>query len=184
MRRDAMARLIPFAMVTVGVWAWRRPPWLGFSAGRARTQAAVGVAGSLLGFAGATALRLALSQRIGAPRVPAGPTDALLHAGYFLLNAPVEEAMFRGLLQGGVGERLGSASGIVVGTVPYVLYHRLGGWRWSEVAATALVGVPLALLFRLLPGRPSLLGVSLAHAGATCGFIGLGPWVLHRLRLL
>lgn len=183
MRRDVVSRLIPFTMLTVGVWAWRRPRWLGFSPGRAGIQVAVGTAGSLLGFAGGAALRMALTRR-GDIRVPAGPADALLQAGYFFLNAPVEEAMFRGLLQGGVGRRVGTTAGMVAGTVPYVLYHRLGGWSWGEVGATALIGVPLAFLYRLLPGRPSLLAVSLAHAGATCGFIGLGPWILQKLRLL
>jgi len=48
----------------------------------------------------------------------------------------------------------------------------------------ALAGIPLGLAFRLLPGPPSLLGVSLAHLGATCGYIGPGPWLLHRLGLL
>jgi hypothetical protein len=71
-----------------------------------------------------------------------------------------------------------------VGTTLYVLYHRLGGWAWPDVLATALAGVPLALAFWLLPGPPSLLGVSLVHFGATCGFLGPGPWMLRRLGLI
>src|SRR5437588_264101 len=59
-----------------------------------------------------------------------------------------------------------------------------GGWAWTDVLVTALVGLPLGLAFRLLPGPPSLLGVSLAHVGATCGYLGPGPWLLHRLGLL
>ncbi len=64
------------------------------------------------------------------------------------------------------------------------LYHRLGGWPWSDTLATALVGVPLGLAFWLLPGPPSLLGISLAHIGATCGFLGPGPYLLKKARLL
>jgi len=78
----------------------------------------------------------------------------------------------------------GPAAGLVVGTTLYVLYHRLGRWPWTDVLATSLVGVPMALAFWLLPGPPSILGVSLAHAGATCGFIGPGPWLLQRLGVL
>lgn len=184
MRRDAAIRLVPFATVVGLVWASRRPRWLGLSAGRAGLQAGTGVAGSILLFGAATAVQLLLTRRRRALKVPATRADVLLQAGYYLLNAPLEEAFFRGLLQGGVGARLGSAAGLMAGTVPYVLYHRLGGWRWDDVLATSLVGVPLALAYRLLPGPPSLLGVSLAHAGATCGFLGPGPWLLHRLGLL
>ena len=73
--------------------------------------------------------------------------------------------------------------GFVIGTAAYVFYHRLG-WPWIDTLATALVGVPLGLAFWLLPGPASLLGVSIAHIAATCGFLGPGPYVLRRLRLV
>jgi hypothetical protein len=73
--------------------------------------------------------------------------------------------------------------GFVVGTASYVLYHRLG-WPWAETLATALAGIPLGLAFWLLPGPPSLLGVSIVHIAATCGFLGPGPYLLKKLRLL
>jgi len=78
----------------------------------------------------------------------------------------------------------GPVAGILAATAAYVLYHRLGGWAWIDVAATALVGVPVALAFWLLPGPPSLLGITLVHAGATCGFLGPGPWLLRKLGVL
>lgn len=184
MRRDLAVRLIPFAISVGVVWATRRPRWLGISPGRARLQVGVGLAGSAALFAAAAGFQLGLTRRRGALRVPATGADILLQALYYLVNAPLEEAFFRGLLQGGVGARLGPTAGLLAGTVPFVLYHRLGGWRWPDVLATSLVGLPLGLAYRLLPGPPSLLGVSLAHAGATCGFLGPGPWLLHRLRLL
>jgi membrane protease YdiL (CAAX protease family) len=184
MRRDATYRLLPFLLVVAGVWAWRRPGWLGFSRGRTRTQVGFGLAGFAAFFAAGAALRLRLGRGRSELEMAGTAGDAALHAGYYLLNAPIEEAFFRGLLQGGVGARLGRTAGFVAGTVPYVLYHRLGGWRWPDVLATALIGIPLAIAYRTLPGAPSLLGVSLAHAGATCGFLGLGPWVLKTLRLL
>lgn len=184
MRQDALVRLIPFAALVTSTWLRRQPPWLGVSGGRTWTQAAFGAAGGVTLFGTSALLQRSLSRRRGTLRAPSSMSDALVQAGYYALNGPIEEAFFRGLLQGGVGSRLGTPVGLVAGTVPYVLYHRLGGWPWPEVAATALAGVPLALAYRLLPGRPSLLGVSLAHIGATCGFMGPGPWLLRKVGLV
>ena len=106
--------------------------------------------------------------------------DAAFQAGFYVLNGPIEEAFFRGLVQGGLGIVLGAPVGFIVGTASYVLYHRLG-WPWAETLATALAGIPLGLAFWLLPGPPSLLGVSIAHIAATCGFLGPGPYLLKKL---
>ena len=128
--------------------------------------------------------QLLLTRRRRALRVPAGAADALLQAGYYVLNGPLEEAFFRGLLQGGLSLLVTPFGGFVLATAVYVLYHRLGSWTWLDTAATLLAGVPLGLAFWLLPGPASILGVSLAHIGATCGFLGPGPYLLRRLRLL
>jgi len=112
-----------------------------------------------------------------------GATRGARRANY-VVNGPVEEAFFRGLLQGGLGALWGAPLGFVIGTLTYVLYHRLGRWAWPDTFATALVGVPLGLAFWFLPGPASLLGVSLAHIAATCGFLGPGPYLLKKLGLL
>jgi membrane protease YdiL (CAAX protease family) len=182
MRPDLLMRLLPFAGVVMVVWLVRRPDWLGMGPGRLEVQLAFGVPGALAFFAAACLLQAALAPVRGSLRVPASSADVALQAGYYALNAPIEEAFFRGLLQGGLGALAGPAAGIAAGTAAYVLYHRLGGWAWIDVLATALVGVPVALAFWLLPGPPSLLGVSLVHVGATCGFMGPGPWLLRKLR--
>ena len=184
MRPDALTRLLPLAVVVAGVWLAVRATWLGLSLGRLGAQLAFGIPGLLLFFAAASLLQLGISRRCGSLRVPASGSDMALQAGYYLLNAPIEEAFFRGLVQGGLMALAGPAPGLVVGTGLYVLYHRLGRWSWADVLATSLVGIPMALAFWLLPGPPSLLGVSLAHAGATCGFLGPGPWLLRRTGLL
>jgi membrane protease YdiL (CAAX protease family) len=185
MRTDLMIRLIPFGLVVLGVWTVARPAWLGLSAGRLQVQLAVGAAGCLLMFLAATALQLVLTRRTGRSlKVPAASDDALLQGAYYAANATIEEAFFRGLLQGGLTALAGPALGIVVATPTYVLYHRLGGWRWADVLPVAMVGVPLALAFWLLPGPPSLVGVIMVHFGATCGFLGPGPWLLRRLHLV
>ena len=184
MRPDALVRLVPFTAVVAAVWLVFRPPWLGIGPGRLAIQVGVGLPAAVVFFAAAALAQRALTRRRGSLRVPASTADLVLQAGYYLVNAPVEEAFFRGLLQGGLTAALGPAAGLAVGTSLYVLYHRLGGWAWLDVLATALVGVPVALAFWLLPGPPSLLGVSVVHFGATAGFLGPGPWLLRRFGLI
>jgi membrane protease YdiL (CAAX protease family) len=184
MRPDLAMRLVPFSAVVLAVWTVWRPAWLGLDTGRLADQLVLGLGGAAVFFAAACLLQAALAPLRGSLKVPADRRDVALQAGYYLLNAPIEEALFRGLLQGGLTVLMGPAAGILAGTAAYVLYHRLGGWQWIDVLATTLVGVPVALAFWLMPGPPSLVGVSLLHAGATCGFLGPGPWLLRRLRLV
>jgi membrane protease YdiL (CAAX protease family) len=181
---DLAVRLLPFALAVGAVEAVWRPPWLGLGSGRPEVQLLFGIAGLPVMFVLAMAVQLALTRRRRAIRVPAGPDDALLQAVYYVLNAPLEEAFFRGLLQGGSSVVLTPFGGFALATAAYVLYHRLGAWTWTDTVATALAGIPFGLAFWLLPGPASILGVSLAHIGATCGFLGPGPYLLHRLRLL
>lgn len=184
MRPDALIRLLPLSAAVALVWLLARPAWLGIGPGWLGAQIAFGLVGFVLFFVAASLAQWAMTQRRGSLRVPLSRADVALQAGYYLLNAPIEEAFFRGLVQGGLTSMAGPALGIAVGTSMYVLYHRLGRWEWMDVLATSLVGVPMALAFWLLPGPPSLLGVSLAHAGATCGFLGPGPWLLRWSGLL
>lgn len=172
---------MPLSATVLGVWYVRHPIWLGLSRGRVRTQVTFGVGGAVAFFFSAALLQRRITGD-GVPfRLAASGREALFQSVYFILNAPIEEAFFRGLLQGSVGARMGAPAGLLAGTVPYILYHRLAGWAWPQVAATSLAAVPLAVAYRALPGRPSLLGITLAHIGATCGFLGPGSWVLRRL---
>ena len=171
-------------VVAAAVWLAWRPRWLGVGPGDLRWQLLLGGLGLPLMFVAAAAVQVALTRRRGSLRVPAGGADAALQAAFYAVNAVAEEACFRGLVQGGLGALTVAPVGFALATAAYVGYHRLGRWAWPDVAATALVGVPLGLAFWLLPGPPSLLGVALAHFGATCGFLGPGPWLLRRLRLV
>ena len=158
--------------------------WLGWGLGDLRAQLIFAVAGVPLMFVAAVGVQLWLTRRRGALSVPAGLDDVAFQAGFYVVNGPIEEAFFRGLVQGGIGVVWGAPLGFAIATAAYVLYHRLGNWSWAETFSTVLVGVPLGLAFWLLPGPPSLLGVSLVHIAATCGFLGPGPYVLRRLGLL
>ena len=184
MRKDLLIRLLPFTVAFAAVYLLAsRPVWSGLALGRLDAQLLFGLLVAPLMFVAATALQLWLTRRRGALSGPADSRDAWFQAGFYGLNGPIEEALFRGLVQGGVGAVFGMPAGFAIGTAAYVLYHRVG-WPWADTLATALVGIPLGLAFWLLPGPPSLLGVSIAHIGATCGFLGPGPYVLRKLKLV
>jgi membrane protease YdiL (CAAX protease family) len=185
MRVDLLVRILPFALVYAIVYQLEtHRSALGLSAGRLEVQLVFGAVAAPLMFAAAVWVQLWLTRRRGALNVPANSRDAWFQAGFYVVNGPVEEAFFRGLLQGGLGVLWGAPAGFAIATVTYVLYHRLGRWTWPDTFATTLVGVPLGLAFWMLPGPPSLLGVSIAHIAATCGFLGPGPYLLKKLRLL
>lgn len=180
MAPDLLRRLTPFALVVAVVEIGWRPSWLGLTPGRVGSQLVFAAIAAPVLFVAATYVQLRLARRRGALGVPAGAGDAWFQAGFYALNGPIEEGLFRGLIQGGISVAFGAPVGFIAGTATYVLYHRLG-WPWAETLATALLGIPVGLAFWLLPGPPSLLGVSIAHIAATCGFLGPGPFLLKRL---
>jgi len=185
MRLDLPVRIIPFLLAFAAVYELdSRRAALGWSAGRPGVQLAFAALAAPLMFAAAVAVQLWLTRRRGVLSVPANARDAWFQAAFYVINGPVEEAFFRGLVQGGLGVLWGVPAAFAIATTSYVLYHRLGRWPWADTFATALVGVPLGLAFWLLPGPPSLLGVSVAHIAATCGFLGPGPYLLKKLNLL
>ena len=182
---DVLVRLGPFTIAyAVAVVVARRAAWLGLSAGDLRAQVVFAVVAVPVMFVAAIAVQLVLTRRRGALNVPAGADDAWFQAAFYVVNGPIEEAFFRGLMQGGLSVLWGPTAGFLVATAVYVVYHRLGRWPWEDTLATAFVGIPMGLAFWLLPGPPSLLGVSLAHIAATCGFLGPGPYLLRRMRLV
>jgi membrane protease YdiL (CAAX protease family) len=184
-RTDLLVRIAPFASVFALVYLIKsRPGWLGLSLGRPGVQVVFAAVAAPLMFAAAVWVQRRLTLRRGALSVPANAGDAWFQAGFYVVNGPVEEAFFRGVLQGGLGLVWGPPVGFAIATTAYVLYHRLGRWPWADTLATALVGVPLGLAFWLLPGPTSLLGVSIAHIAATCGFLGPGPYLLKKLNLV
>jgi membrane protease YdiL (CAAX protease family) len=181
---DLLIRLLPFAVVCAVVYlATSRASWFGLAPGQLGVQLLFSLIAAPVMFVAAAIAQLWLARRRGSLSAPAGGADTWFQASFYVLNGPIEEAFFRGLVQGGLGVVLGGPAGFAIATAAYVLYHRLG-WPWADTLATALVGMPLGLAFWLLPGPPSILGVSIAHVAATCGFLGPGPYLLRRLRLV
>ncbi len=182
---DVLIRLIPFVLAYgIAYHFTSRANWLGLGLGDLHAQVVFAVIGAPLIFAAAVAVQDRLTARRRALRVPIGPGDASFQAAFYVVNGPIEEAFFRGLMQGGLGALWGSPVGFLIATVVYVLYHRLGAWDWPDTFATALLGVPVGLAYWLLPGPPSLLGVTIVHIAATCGFLGPGPYLLRKLNRL
>jgi membrane protease YdiL (CAAX protease family) len=180
---DILIRLIPFTIVYAAACVvTNRAKWLGLQWGDVGVQLTFAAIAAPVMFAAAMWVQLTLTRQRGALSVPADAGDAWFQAAFYAVNGPVEEAFFRGLMQGGLSVLLSAPAGFVVATTVYVVYHRLGRWPWMDTFATALVGIPMGLAYWLLPGPPSLLGVSLAHIAATCGFLGPGPYLLRRLR--
>src|SRR5260370_31925361 len=123
MAPDLLRRLLPFAAVAVVVEIAWRASWLGLSAGRIGAQLVFAAVAAPVLFVAATFVQLRLGRRRGALSVPAGVDDAAFQAGFYVVNGPIEEAFFRGLVQGGLGILLGAPVGFVVGTASYILYH-------------------------------------------------------------
>jgi membrane protease YdiL (CAAX protease family) len=181
---DLLIRLLPFTVVCAAVYlVMSRPAWFGLGPGWLGAQLLFALVAAPALFAASMTAQLLLARRRGSLSAPARGDDAWFQAGFYVVNGPIEEAFFRGLIQGGLGAIFGAPAGFAAGTAAYVLYHRLA-WPWAETFATVLVGVPMGLAFWLLPGPPSLLGVSIAHIAATCGFLGPGPYLLRKLRLV
>ncbi len=182
---DISIRLLPFAIAIAVAWRLTsRASWLGLSMGDLAAQLGFGVAGAAVLFVAAAATQWWLTRGRGALDVPRDPADMWFQTAFYAVNGLLEEAFFRGLMQGGLAMLWGRPAGFALATAAYVLYHRLGRWTWPDTLATALVGVPLGLALWLLPGPISLVGVSIAHIAATCGFLGPGPYLLRKLRLL
>ena len=185
MRTDIAIRLVPFAVAFVVVYALTgRAAWLGLSPGDVGAQALFALVATPLMFVAAAAVQLWLTRHRRVLSVPADGRDAAFQAVFYAVNGPLEEAFFRGLVQGWLTSAFSPVLGFAAGTAAYVLYHRLGRWTWPDTLATALVGIPLGLAYWLLPGAPSLLGISIAHVAATCGFLGPGPLLLRKMNLL
>jgi membrane protease YdiL (CAAX protease family) len=184
MRSDLLARLLPFTVAYAAAFKLTSgASWLGLSPGIFGVQVAFGAIAAPAMFVAAAAVQAWLTRRRGVLNVPDRPRDAWFEALFYVVNGPVEEAFFRGLVQGGLTIFWSAPVGFLIATTVYVLYHRLGRWTWPDTAATALVGVPLGLAYWLLPGPASLLGVSIAHIAVTSGFLGPGPYLLKKLNL-
>jgi membrane protease YdiL (CAAX protease family) len=185
--RDTAFRLAPFALAT-GLYARF---WGGGAAGVGLTAAYLPrdlLLGTLVGVP--LAGLAAAFRRWVAPgyRLPTAADQTLQTAFYFVLNAPIEELFWRGMVQtlaiAGAAALLGNGAfavlvGYVAATAVFGAYHRLGHWSWRSIAGVTAAGAVFGLSYLLQPTPRSIWLPSVIHAFATSGFLSWGDVALH-----
>lgn len=186
MRLDLGIRLVPLTLapLVVGMVTHASLATFGLSFRHPARDVLVALPLTLIGFLVAAAFAEYLSRRNRRWFVP-DSRDLALQVGYYiLLNAPVEEWFFRGFLQGGLtGWLKAPALAVGIATAVFGGYHFLDRWGWRPVLGATVAGLGLGLIYLWQPSPPSLLAPTIVHAGITCGFLGLGPYLVFRWRL-
>ena len=146
---------VPFSMYfnldkpLIGVWLLLVCPWI---APRFAWRASLGA--TLMGLAVAASMALGGAMLLGmitwAPKWPHQGTLWLLNN--LLLVTLVEEALFRGYIQGGLSRKLkmlpyGQTVALVAASTLFGLAHAAAGWQWMLLAGLAGVGYGLAYRF-------------------------------------
>jgi len=185
MRLDAGVRLVPLMLAPIGIGLLMHVPLstFGLSMTHAGRDLLIAIPLAVLGFVIAAAFTEYLARRNHRWYV-ADSSDLLLQTGYYvLLNAPIEEWFFRGFLQGGLTAWLKlPALAVLLSTALFGGYHFLDRWGWRPVAGASAAGLALGLIYLWQPAPPSLLAPVIVHAAITCGFLGLGPYLIFRWR--
>jgi len=183
MRLDLFVRLVPLALAPVLVgWITGTPlTAFGLTFTHPLRDVLIAIPCGLASFFVATAFAGYLARRSRRLFVPDARDLAAQCAYYVLLNAPIEEWFFRGFLQGGLTRWLGTPLlPLVLTTVVFGGYHFLDRWGWRPVLGATVAGFGLGLIYLWQPAPPSLLTPTLVHGAITCGFLGLGPYLLFR----
>jgi membrane protease YdiL (CAAX protease family) len=178
---DLLMRLIPFGVAPFLYIAIFHLPfsYLGLTWGNVPQQLAIGI------IVGIVMTVFAICYRI----VIIGPwfrwptlSDHFFQGFFYLvLNAPVEELFFRGLVLAAVTQWTGWIGwGWLVSTASYILYHRLGQWSWRSIGGVALAGVVFSIVYLAQPEPRSLLAVTIVHGLTTAGFLSWGDEVMYR----
>lgn len=186
MRLDLVVRLIPLALAPLLVARLTGTPLsrFGLTLAHPGRDLLVAIPLALAGFGVAAGFAEYLSRRSRRWFVPDRWDLALQVTYYVLLNAPVEEWFFRGFVQGSLAIWLGApAVAVIAATALFGGYHFLDRWGWRPVVGATAAGLALGLIYQWQPQPPSLLAPILVHAAITCGFLGLGPYVILRRRI-
>lgn len=183
MRLDLFVRLVPLSIAPFVVASLTHTPLsdFGLTLAHPLRDALISIPLGIAGFLVAAGFAAYLARRNGRLFVP-DSRDLLTQCAYYIvLNAPIEEWFFRGLLQGGLTRWLGMpALAVVVATAVFGGYHFPDRWGWRPVVGATVAGFALGLIYLWQPSPPSLLAPTLVHAAITCGFLGLGPYLLSK----
>ncbi len=183
-RADVPMRLVPLLAIPLVFLLVGRPvSALGLVAPHLGRDLVLGVLVGIPAFAIAAAFGEWLQRGLPTRVIPNGPDLWLQSAYYVILNAPIEELFFRGLLQNGLTLWWQSPlAAFLVATAAFTGYHLLGRWSRAATVGAGVAGIALGLAF-LIPQPPSLVLPVTVHAFITCGFLGLGPWLWWQLGL-
>ncbi len=182
---DIPVRLLPLlALPLAFMWLTHTPvSALGITAGHVGRDLVLAIPFGLLAFAIAAGFSEYLFRQSRRWFVPDLPDLVLQSAYYVVLNAPIEEWFFRGLLQGTlVRSWHAPLLGYLATVLIFGAYHFLGRWGWRPVLGATVAGSALGLLYLWQPDPPSLLLPTLVHGAITCGFLSLGPFALFEWR--
>jgi membrane protease YdiL (CAAX protease family) len=185
MRLDLFVRLLPLMLAPLVVsWITNTPLTdFGLTLAHPLRDLLVAIPLGLAGFVVAAAFAAYLANRSRRLFVPDARDLTAQCAYYIVLNAPIEEWFFRGFLQGGLTRWLGTpALALLIATAVFGGYHFLDRWGWRPVVGATVAGFALGLVYLWQPAPASLLAPTIMHAAITCGFLGLGPYLLFRWR--
>lgn len=189
--RDTLIRLVPFTLaILLAAYFMGGLAAVGIAVPPQGWLAAI-VVGLLVGI-GMLILAVLWRRQI-APRyrLPTRGDQALQTAFYLVLNAPIEEAFWRGVVQTlairglvvlGITHLLSVIFGVGVISVFFGAYHRLGNYPWRFNIAAMLAGALFGTLYVVLPG-PSIVVVTLVHGLTTAGYLSWGDAALHALKM-
>ena len=146
----------------IGFWLLLACPWVVMPR-QARPRLAL-LAGALT-IAGCLACAWLIDLVQWSPKWP--PQAWLWMANNLLLVSLVEEALFRGYLQGGLQRLIGANPALAASALLFGLAHVGGGWAWVALATLAGAGYGLAWRHGGLPAA------LLAHFGLNLGHFAL-----------
>ncbi len=188
---DVLMRLVPFWVVAlVAARFLGGPRAVGLAAPPQGWWAALAVALPI----GVVMMVLAMLWRgVIAPnyRLPTRADQALQSVFYLILNAPTEEVFWRGTVQTlairglvalGLAQGWAAGAGVVLVSVIFGAYHRLGGYPWRFNVAAMAAGALFGVLYVALPG-PSIVIAAIVHGLTTAGYLSWGDAALHRRQL-
>ncbi|HYS29280.1 MAG TPA: CPBP family intramembrane glutamic endopeptidase [Candidatus Limnocylindria bacterium] len=182
---DVPTRLVPLTVAPIlYLWLRHRPASdFGLTFSHVGRDLLLAVPLGLAAFAIAAVFHEYLSRRSHRWFVPDEPDLLAQSAYYVLLNAPIEEWFFRGIVQGSLVQwSRAPAAGLLATTAIFGAYHFLGRWGWRQVAGTTVAGLALGAIYLWQPAPPSLLLPTIVHAAFTCGFLSLGPYLIFSYR--
>ncbi|OLS62949.1 CPBP family intramembrane glutamic endopeptidase [Pseudomonas putida] len=143
----------------IGFWLLLACPWIIMPR---RTRPGLALLAGAITLAGSLALAWLIDLVHWSPKWP--PDAWLWAANNLLLVSLVEEALFRGYLQGGLQRLVGANPALVLSALLFGLAHVGGGWPWVALATLAGAGYGLAWRHGGLPAALlAHFGLNLAH---------------------